>query len=152
MNGRGKYFDKFISEAVREATRTPRILLLDDDKDVVACMQQAVKKLDCHLFCYSGASCMNCGHVTDEDYDLILVDLIQPGVDVPKLVLELKEKKKNTACSIVVFTRYPGSPEALAIIQAGATPPFFIKPNLITEETIISMLRDFRIKRLQPSK
>lgn len=136
--GRSANLDKFVSEATRPA----RILLLEDHSPTVELMREAVRGLNCYLDVPEAAACSTCERVPHESYDLVLVDLIQPGVDVPKLIEDLNQSAIHA--SVVVFTRYPGHVDALNAMKAGAM-VFVIKPDQIDREWICRMLKTFRI-------
>lgn len=143
-HGRSENLDRFVSEATRPA----RLLLMEDNKDVIELMQHAVLGLNCILECRQDSECFLCGHGGQQEYDLVLVDLIMPGIDVPKLVEEIVVKQPQA--SVVMFTRYPGDPEAIRAVASGAM-VFVIKPDDIDQQWLIKMLRTFRIKPL-PAK
>lgn len=142
-HGRSENLDSFI----REATRPARILLIEDDKFVIETMHRAVKGLNCELTTNESVGCSVCDHVEHGSYDLILVDLVMPGVDTGKLIEKLVAQSKKTCSSIVVFTRYPGNPEAIAAVKAGVM-VFIIKPDMINQQWLCSVLRTFRIQPL----
>jgi DNA-binding NtrC family response regulator len=106
-----------------------RVLLVDDDRDVHAMVAAAVadERAEVHGAFSAEEALARVGRI---DPDLILLDLVLPGMDGCTALRELKER--GVAAPVVVITSHASVDSAVAAIDQGAvdvlTKPLRVRP------------------------
>ena len=102
-----------------------RILVVDDEKVVLGAVIKALKKSDYQIeTAESAESALN--QIDEVTYDVVITDLMMPGIDGLELMEHLR--KKGTDTRVIVITGYPSVDSALEAKRLGAfeyvTKPF----------------------------
>lgn len=94
-----------------------KILVVDDEINVCKSIRQAILKEDYEVdTALSGEEALK--KDADKNYDLIITDLMMPGISGLDLLKTLK--KKRTECNIIIITGYPTIKTAVESIKIGA--------------------------------
>ena len=97
--------------------RTARILIIDDDKQICLILSDLVKKEGFEaLTAYEGEKALNI--VRSEDPDLMLVDMMLPGMDGMEVMRQVKEIVPELP--VVFITAHADARGAVNAIKAGA--------------------------------
>jgi two-component system nitrogen regulation response regulator GlnG len=97
--------------------RTARILIIDDDKQICVILSDLVKKEGFEaLTAYEGEKALNI--VRSEDPDLMLVDMMLPGMDGMEVMRQVKEIVPELP--VVFITAHADARGAVNAIKAGA--------------------------------
>ena len=73
-----------------EAVRAPQIMVVDDDQDTVTILARHLQREGfVPIEANSGAQCLKLVH--ENEVDVILLDLMMPGMDGFQVVKELRE-------------------------------------------------------------
>lgn len=138
-SGRNEHWETYL----RESLRPTRILLVEDDANTCEIIQDCTGDFNVEW---------DVAQLPEEArqlfgffaYDLILLDLrLAAGRSGAEL---LHDVEHDDTRNIIIFTRYPDSPEAADAIKHGAL-VFVIKPNCITREWASRFLRTFGVPR-----
>lgn len=103
----------------------PRILILDDDKDLLTVVKSLLRKKGFDVFAYSDWS-MAWAAVKAYKPQLILLDVFLPGIDGLDVCKKLKSSPFTRNIPILMFSSYPNIAET-AINEFGAD-DFIAKP------------------------
>ncbi|MGL5244714.1 MAG: response regulator transcription factor [Sarcina sp.] len=127
------------------------ILVVEDDADI--------NKLLCNILCkegykvrgaYSGTEAKMCMELVD--YDMVLLDLMIPGVSGENLIEEIRETK---TMPIIVISAKTAQEEKIHALKIGAddfiTKPFHIKEVLARVEVQLRRYKQFSIKKEENS-
>ena len=97
-------------------TGRPRALVVDDDSGVRAYLVAALDR--CGWDCTAVASGpLGLEELERSSFDLILLDLLMPGMDGSKVIVEIR--KRDPAAEVVIITAYPESDLMEAAMEAG---------------------------------
>lgn len=97
-----------------EATMGKRILIVDDEKDIVLVLKIALKKEGFEISeAYDGLEALE--KVNAEKPDLILLDIMMPKMDGHSVNLKLKENPETARIPVIVIT---GRGQLKELIQA----------------------------------
>jgi CheY-like chemotaxis protein len=125
------------------------ILIVDDQKSNVLLLEQLLKEAGYN----NVSSTMNprevCALHVENDYDLILLDLLMPGMDGFQVMAALKTDEAMSYLPVIVFTAQPA--HKVHALQCGAK-DFISKPfDLIEVKTRIHNMLEVRLlyKKLQ---
>lgn len=144
MSERGEHLDTYI----REALRPTRILLVEDDAWTCEQMQDCASDFNTQWDMVQEPEHAR-ARFAEQSYDLILLDLrLAAGRSGSEL---LHDVERDVTRNIIIFTRYPDSPEARDAIRHGAL-VFVIKPDAITRDWMGRFLRTFGVSRKQEPK
>lgn len=108
----------------------PRILILDDDKDLLMVIKSLLRKKGFDVFAYSDWS-MAWNGVKAYKPQLILLDVFLPGTDGLDACKKLKSTSFSRHIPVIMFSSYPNIAET-AINEFGAD-DFIAKPFETTE-------------------
>ena len=108
----------------------PRILILDDDKDLLTVVKSLLRKKGFDVFAYSDWSKAWDG-VKAYNPQLILLDVFLPGIDGLEACKKLKSCSFSRNIPVIMFSSYPNIAET-AINEFGAD-DFLAKPFETTE-------------------
>jgi DNA-binding NtrC family response regulator len=105
-----------------------RILVVDDELTVCKSIRKVLVREDCEVdMALSGEEALR--KETDEPYDVMIVDLMMPGLSGMDLLKLLKAR--NPKARIIMVTGYPTMRNTLQAMQLGAM-DFLPKPFLPT--------------------
>jgi DNA-binding NtrC family response regulator len=105
-----------------------RILVVDDELTVCKSIRQVLIREDCEVdMALSGEEALR--KEADEPYDVMIVDLMMPGLSGLDLLTMLKAR--NPKARIIMVTGYPTMKNTLQAMQLGAM-DFLPKPFLPT--------------------
>lgn len=86
-----------------EATRAPQIMVVDDDQDTVAILARHLQREGfVPIEANSGAQCLKL--VLENEVDVILLDLMMPGMDGFQVVRELRKNPLTAEIPIIMIT------------------------------------------------
>ena len=105
-----------------------RILVVDDELTVCKSIRQVLVREDCEVdMALSGEEAL--GKETERPYDVMIVDLMMPGLSGMDLLKMLKARNPNAR--VIMVTGYPTMKNTLQAMQLGAM-DFLPKPFLPT--------------------
>lgn len=106
----------------------PRILSIEDDVDLQQVFAYVLKKKGCDVaFAYDGKDGLE--KARDLKPDLILLDMMLPGLNGLEVIKALKENEATRGVPVVVMTAYPGDEHFLkASIMAMGAVEYLAKP------------------------
>ena len=102
--------------------RTIRILMVDDDPSVVAYVRKALPEQRYHIeVANNGEECLHILRVQPRGFDLLLLDLMMPGVSGYDVLRELTLTGQHNDLLILVLTNFPEarSEEERRILEQG---------------------------------
>ena len=104
------------------AGRTPaRILIVDDEPDIIEIISRAVRMEDPEVLVESAtegfSACVKAGVFQP---DLILLDLVLPGLDGPAVCRAVRSMPQLRHTRVVAITGYPDDERVAAVLAAGA--------------------------------
>jgi two-component system, NtrC family, response regulator HydG len=98
-------------------TRMPRILVVDDDRDICRNLSDIMTDLGCEVdYAHDGLSAIEL--VQRRPYEIALLDLKMPGMDGLTLYQEIKKRRAGTVSLLV--TAYASPATTLLALAAGA--------------------------------
>ena len=103
-----------------------RILIVEDDSEINNMIKEFLEGYDynCHQ-AFSGSECKLLTHM--ESYDLILLDLMLPGISGEELIQELAKTSK-----VIVLSAKSGIESKVNLLELGAN-DYICKPFNISE-------------------
>ena len=107
------------------------ILVVDDNKSLVDMVKEYFSShavINVNDVAYNGKEALSL--ICKNNYDLVLLDLIMPGMDGIKLLEELRKKEVNP--KIIVLTSY-NSPEVIRKVSGLGIKYFMLKPFELAE-------------------
>lgn len=123
-----------------------KILIVDDDEDICLTLKQILEK-DGFEVRIAGNGWRALEIINEESFDVVLVDLLLPGMDGIELLREIKKIYPSTV--VIILTAYGSIASAVEAIKRGAS-DYICKPfrlgDLIT--TIKKSLAEIQIKNL----
>jgi two-component system cell cycle response regulator len=119
----------------------PKILIVDDEPDVLGLFRMILTKAGMDVTTAKDAS--NCIEMLDYEHpDLILLDVVMPGMDGYKLCKKIKTDPTTTNIPVVLFTVL-NSEMGKALAEEAGADGFLNKPLTSNDRTIfLSMLDD----------
>ncbi len=121
----------------------PKILVVDDDPEIVAVLAELLKKEGHQVTaCAAGAAAISAGR--DEKFDVVLADIRLPDMDGLTVLRAFQEASPETA--VVVMTAFGTVETAIQAIKAGAY-DYIPKPFKLDEVRIV-VQRALERKRL----
>lgn len=100
-----------------EKTKQKRILLVDDDANVLAVISDLLKSTGYAV--YEASDAQEATRVVKEEFiDLALIDLRMPGTDGIDLMLSLKKMKLHLR--VIIYSGYPSMNTAIDALKKGA--------------------------------
>jgi len=86
-----------------EAIRAPQIMVVDDDQDTVAILARHLQREGfVPIEAHSGPQCLKLVH--ENEVDVILLDLMMPGMDGFQVVKELRKDPLTADIPIIMIT------------------------------------------------
>ena len=86
-----------------EVIRPPQIMVVDDDQDTVAILARHLQREGfVPIEANSGAQCLKLVH--DNEVDVILLDLMMPGMDGFQVVKALRDDPMTAEIPIIMIT------------------------------------------------
>ncbi|MEW6482816.1 MAG: hybrid sensor histidine kinase/response regulator [bacterium] len=103
-----------------------KILIVDDEKELCESIKNilAEKGYSC-IFAYDGGSCLSM--VEKEKPNIILLDIMMPGIDGFEIAQRLKHNEKTMDIPIIILTVLGDSSSRIAGLKAGAD-DYLVKP------------------------
>ncbi|MFQ5749503.1 MAG: sigma-54-dependent transcriptional regulator, partial [Planctomycetota bacterium] len=101
-----------------------RVLVVDDEPDICLGLQKLIGSLGAEVLA-AGGGCQALEIVERPGADLVLTDLMMPGMSGSELLLEVK--KRSPATPVVILTGFGTIQTAVSCLQNGAT-HFLTKP------------------------
>ena len=124
-----------LTEFVKDNPKTARILLVDDEPDVVCVMGRSLTLEGFNVItANNGHECIEKAHA--EMPDLILLDNVMPKMDGITALLKIKESTKTKNIPVIVVTALADEQNILQALEAGAQ-TYVLKPfdyELLLEE------------------
>jgi len=96
---------------------TPKVLVIDDDELICKSMRTVLQNQGCQADSANEAL-HGLGMVKDNDYDIVMVDLVMPGIDGLALLRRIREM--DTTVVVVIITGYPTGGSTLEAVRRGA--------------------------------
>ena len=94
-----------------------RVLVVEDDRDIAALLELHLRDAGfAPLLVHSGLEAL--GHLTDARFDLVLLDLMLPGVDGLSLCKVVRSQPHYTP--ILILSAKAGEPERVLGLESGA--------------------------------
>jgi len=100
------------------------ILVIDDEKNILTTFKQALE-LEGYKVSVAGSGEIGLEKVADEKPDLVLLDLILPGIDGIEVLKRIK--KENTHLPVIMMSGHGSIQQALEAVRLGAV-DFLEKP------------------------
>lgn len=132
-------------EAPRPARRRS-VLIVDDDKLFLRCMQRCLKRSDPGLeveTCTSGIEALI--RIGAHLPDVVVIDVYMPGVDGVEVCEKLKSNPETRRTDVVAITGRPSQQLEERLQQAGAS-AVLVKP--VTPERLLSVIEDQPVQAL----
>ncbi len=104
-----------------------RILLVDDENDILEILSLRIKSFGNYDVDTANDGFEAAKKVIDTDYDLILLDIMMPGIDGIEVCLSLKESPKTASIPIIIVSALNNAKIILTTKQAGAN-DYIVKP------------------------
>lgn len=123
-----------------------RILIVDDDPAICSLLVNKLERMDCAIeSCNSGERVLEMME-KKFDFDLIILDVMLPGIDGTDLLVKIKHEYSD--CQIIIMTAYPSVKMGVAAIKQGAF-DFICKPFDIRQllQLVRNALENHRLKQ-----
>lgn len=105
---------------------TRSILLVDDSSTNTLLLESALKKLNLNIStAYSGEEALSL--FNKKNFDLVLLDIMMPGMSGYDVLSAIKSGEKNADCPIIMVTASARSEEETKAMALGAA-DYFEKP------------------------
>lgn len=123
-----------------------RILLAEDDRELRELLEEVMADAGYRVAAYPSADLAAGALATDEDLDLVITDLILPGMRGQELLREVRRVRPEL--HVIVITAFGAIDSAIELVKAGAfdylTKPFGTDELLLTIERA---LEESRVRR-----
>lgn len=121
---------QFLSDQNGEKeTKKKKILIVEDDQTLQQSIVERLKQLDPEIELHTAGDGYEAGkQIASLFPDLILLDLILPGVDGFKILREIRKDDQYTDTKIVVVSGYDSIQNRMKVVSAGDVDGFFTKP------------------------
>ncbi len=122
-----------------------KILIVDDEKDIVKMLDYNLKKEGYRiLVAYDGEDALNLAR--REHPDIILLDLMLPGIDGLEVCKALKKEEKTSSLPIIMLTAKAQEADKVVGLELGAddyvTKPFSIKELLARIKAVLRRAKE----------
>lgn len=106
-------------ETVALATQTAKILIVDDQEENCAVLQRRLEK-EGHTCAavYDGATALE--RLAAEDFDLVLLDIMMPGIDGREVLRRIKTDEKLRHVPVIMISALDQIESVVACIEQGA--------------------------------
>lgn len=135
-------WDGFASEEIRKMSEV-RVLLVDDEQSMIDPVRRMLQLAGVKICDVAYGSAVALEMVLQRDYDLVIADLLMPGMDGRKLLSEIRQLRPQIK---VVFATGQASVESGQLLKEGAM-SVIRKPFAVTE--ILELILDCAEKRVQ---
>lgn len=110
-------------------TMKKKILIVDDEKSIRKLVQRHLKKMDCEVLeAKSGEEALKIVETENERLNLILLDVMMPGIDGFEVCKKIRENHKLSSVYIIMLTAKTESKSKVKGLEIGAddyiTKPF----------------------------
>ena len=121
---------------------TPKILIVDDDRDICQLIRRSLQGLDCECTdAYDGWQALE--QIETGQFDLVVLDLMLPGPSGIEILRHIRQRKIDT--DVIVLTAYASLESAVEAIRMGAhdyiTKPFNATTLRATVEQVLEKRR-----------
>ena len=122
-----------------------KILIVDDEKDIVKMLDYNLKKEGCKtFFAYDGEKALDTAE--KEHPGLILLDLMLPGIDGLEVCRALKKSPKTCGIPIIMITAKSQEIDKVVGLELGAddyiVKPFSVKELLARVKAVLRRVKD----------
>lgn len=93
------------------------LLVIDDDVNVAKIIQSSIADQELLVDLATDVNQID-AKLKDQEYDIILMDYVVPGIEAPALLAKIREKQSDA--SIIVVTAYPSMDSALTSLRSHA--------------------------------
>jgi DNA-binding response OmpR family regulator len=124
-----------------------RIMLVDDDPDIVEMLSGLLEKEYKVLYAYGGEECLERLFSGKEEVDLLVLDLMLPDTDGYEVCRRLRQDPRFTSLGIIMLTARRDTVEKIAGLKVGAD-DYLTKP-FDAHELMARIRAQLRIKKLQ---
>lgn len=133
------------------SSREIKILAIDDEETIAKIYQGLIPGMGHRLVvARTGAQAMQ--RVSEEIFDLVILDLKLPDIDGHRLLAQIRDKIGTAP--VIIVTAHPSIESSIAAIRAGGVYDYIIKPfgsdnlNLVVRRAIEKALLTGENKRL----
>ncbi len=125
-----------------------RVLIVDDDKMSGELIQKRLIKRGLSVdYVESGQECLE--YIEEKSVDLILLDLMMPGMDGSEVLMKIREKYNNFELPVIILTAKDGTEDTVESLRRGAN-DYLLKPvnldiaiaRIKTQVQIVSLLNE----------
>jgi len=121
-----------------------KVMIVDDEKDTVDAVLNILKSVGYDtMFAYNGRQCLS--KIRKEQPDLILLDVMMPGMTAREVIREINKDKELRKITIIYLTAVTASEEEKkTLIYLGHVVDFIEKPFKMNDllERVKKALRD----------
>ena len=122
----------------------PKVLIVDDDLRMCDSMTALFSNQDYVLkTCNCGKSAL--GHLKNDDFDLVLLDMVIPDIDGYQIMDHINQKKLDTL--VIVITGHVTAESAIGALRRGAYD--YIRKPFEPEELLTTVKNSLDHKRLK---
>jgi len=122
----------------------PKVLIVDDDLRMCDSMKALLSHQDYELqTCNSGKRALD--HLNDDNFDLVLLDMVIPDVDGIQIMDHIKQNSINTI--VIVVTGHVSTDSAIGSLKRGAYD--YIRKPFEPEELLMTVKNSLDHKRLK---
>ncbi|MGH8001119.1 MAG: response regulator [Brasilonema sp.] len=137
---------QLFSNQKTQNSQPPLILAVEDNEDNLLLLSYALESLGCKLICQKDCSTTL---LVAKEYqpDLILLDILLPGVSGIDIVRSLKQEPLTSQIAAIAVTALASAEDRERILSAGFN-DYISKPYMI--EDLESLVRGYLCKTLNP--
>ena len=122
-----------------------KILIVDDEKDIVKMLDYNLKKEGFRAICaYNGEKALELA--TKEHPDIILLDLMLPGMDGLDVCKTLKKEEKTSSIPVIILTAKTQEADKIVGLELGAddyvTKPFSPRELIARVKAVLRRVKD----------
>lgn len=117
-----------------------RILIVDDEEDLCDLIKMSLEMTGAFEVSTCSNSKMAIGQVREQRPDLILLDVMMPGIDGPEIAAQLEESKDTKSIPIVFLTALVSGKETRR--ESGVIGGRFFLPKPVRTQELINMINE----------
>ncbi len=122
-----------------------KILIVDDEKDIVKMLDYNLKKEGFRaMSCYDGEDALN--FVKRESFNLIILDLMLPGIDGLEVLKSLKKEDKTSRIPVIMLTAKAQESDKIVGLELGAddyiTKPFSPRELIARVKAVLRRMKE----------
>ena len=136
----------------RNTYQMKKVLVVEDDRDIVSLLGIHLQDLDCHLVtAYDGEEGLN--KALHQDFDLIILDIMLPKMDGTEILRQLRSNKIHTP--VLMLTAKSEEIDKVLGLELGAddylTKPFSVREFIARVKAIFRRAKFFKESLNTPS-